>query len=93
MSNEKLTQVNDLSLSRRWRRKPLAPSETGDVRPRWTRLSLAENWRCSERKVDRMRKAGLLGEPIGRIGKTDIYSDDQKLAAERAGLEQQEPAA
>ena len=86
MSNERLTQVNDLSLGRRWRHKPLTVVETGDARPRWTRLSLAEAWRCSERKVDRIRKAGLLGDPIGRIGKTDIYSDDRKLAAEKAGL-------
>ena len=70
---------HNAKLTRGWRRKLAAP-------PRWTRMSLAELWGKSERQVDRMRKAGLLGEPIGRIGKTDIYSDEQRLAAERAGL-------
>ena len=48
--------------------------------------SLAEAWDCSERKVDRLRKSGVLGEPVGRIGRTDLYSNAQKQAAERAGL-------
>jgi hypothetical protein len=77
---------NNVKPKRRWRRKPLVVPKVDDGRPRWTRLSLAELWRCSERKVDLMRAAGLLGKPIGRIGRTDIYSDDQRLAAERAGL-------
>jgi hypothetical protein len=83
MSNE---PPNNLPLSRGWRRKPPTPQ-------RWTRLSLAEAWQCSERKVDRMRKKGLLGDPVGRIGKTDLYSDEQKLQAEKAGLKQQEEPA
>jgi hypothetical protein len=75
-----------VKLKRHWRRNPLTAPESSDTRPRWTRLSLAEAWRCSERKVDRIRRAGLLGDPVGRIGKTDLYSDEQKQAAERAGL-------
>jgi hypothetical protein len=71
-------------LKRGWRRTPLvAPEDDGQ---RWTRQSLAEAWQCSERKVDRIRKSGMLGEPIGKIGKTDLYSNAQKQAAERAGL-------
>jgi hypothetical protein len=69
----------------RWRRKPLTVSEANDGQ-RWTRLGLAEAWQCSERKVDRLRKSGALGEPVGRIGRTDLYSNRQKQAAERAGL-------
>src|SRR6516164_7659878 len=76
MSNE---PPNNLPLSRGWRRKPPTPQ-------RWTRLALAEAWQCSERKVDRLRKSGALGEPVGRIGRTDLYSNAQKQAAERAGL-------
>jgi hypothetical protein len=75
-----------VKLARGWRRQLAAE-------PRWTRQSLAELWGKSERQVDRMRRAGLLGEPVGRIGKTDIYSDEQRLAAERAGLRRRaEPA-
>ena len=77
---------NNVKSKRRWRRKPLIVPEADNGRPRWTRLSLAELWRCSDRKVDRIRRAGLLGEPVGRIGRTDLYSDEQRLAAERAGL-------
>jgi hypothetical protein len=33
-----------------------------------------------------MRKAGLLGQPIARIGRTDLYSDKQRRDAELAGL-------
>jgi hypothetical protein len=76
---------NNVKLKRRWRRKPLTVPEADDGL-RWTRLALAEAWKCSERKVDRLRKSGVLGEPVGRIGKTDLYSDAQKQAAERAGL-------
>jgi hypothetical protein len=73
---------------KRWQRRPLLLNDTepeGDG-PLWSRLALAERWRCSDRKVDRMRKAGLLGEPIARIGRTDLYSDKQRRDAERAGL-------
>ena len=76
---------NNVKLKRRWRRKPLMALETDDGL-RWTRQSLAEAWDCSERKVDRLRKSGVLGEPVGRIGRTDLYSNAQKQAAERAGL-------
>ena len=68
-------------------------SNTTPLGHRWTRQTLADAWRCSARTVDRIRKKGLLGDPIGRIGKTALYSDEQKLAAERAGLEKQEPEA
>jgi hypothetical protein len=75
---------------RKWRRKPLMVLESDDASAddglRWTRLALAEAWQCSERKVDRLRKSGVLGEPVGRIGRTDLYSNAQKEAAERAGL-------
>jgi hypothetical protein len=54
---------------------------------RWTRKGLAECWACSERKVDRLRDAGILGTPIGFVGKSPIWSDEQRLAAERAGLQ------
>jgi hypothetical protein len=79
-------------LKRRWRRKPLLLSDTEPEAdgPLWSRLALAERWRCSDRKVDRMRKAGLLGEPVARIGRTVLYSDQQVRAAERAGLTQTE---
>jgi hypothetical protein len=76
---------NSVKPRRRWRRKPLTVSDA-EGGQRWTRLALAEAWKCSERKVDRLRKSGVLGEPIGRIGKTDLYSNEQKQAAERAGL-------
>jgi hypothetical protein len=76
---------NDAKLNRRWRRTPLTlPEADGGLR--WTRLSLAEAWDCSERKVDRLRKSGVLGDPIGKIGRTELYSNAQKQAAERAGL-------
>ena len=64
----------------------LAPLRAAHDGLRWTRQSLAEAWDCSERKVDRLRKSGVLGEPVGRIGRTDLYSNAQKQAAERAGL-------
>jgi hypothetical protein len=47
--------------------------------------ALAVLWKCSERKIDRIRKAGLLGNPVGRIGRTDLYSDQQRRDAEGAG--------
>jgi hypothetical protein len=53
---------------------------------RWSRLALAELWDCSDRKIDRMREDGRLGEPIGYVGRSPIWSDEQRLAAERAGL-------
>lgn len=53
---------------------------------RWDRLSLAELWSCSDRKIDRMREDGRLGEPIAYIGRSPLWSDEQRLAAERAGL-------
>jgi hypothetical protein len=82
---------NNVKLNRRWRRKPLTiPAVDGGLR--WTRLSLAEAWDCSARKVDRIRKAGLLGDPIGKIGRTELYSDEQKQAAERSGLGHQAEA-
>ena len=80
-----MQHLNNVKLKRRWRRKPLTTLETDDGL-RWTRQSLAEAWDCSERKVDRLRKSGVLGEPVGRIGRTDLYSNAQKQAAERAGL-------
>jgi hypothetical protein len=80
-----MQRPNEVRLKRRLHRKPLAVPEA-DLGLRWTRLALAEAWQCSERKVDRLRKSGVLGEPVGRIGKTDLYSDAQKQAAERAGL-------
>jgi hypothetical protein len=76
---------NKVRLKRRWHRRPLTLPEADDGL-RWTRLALAEAWQCSERKVDRLRKSGALGEPVGRIGRTDLYSNAQKQAAERAGL-------
>jgi hypothetical protein len=76
---------NSVKLKRCWRGKPLTALEADDGL-RWTRLALAEAWQCSERKVDRLRKSGALGEPVGRIGRTDLYSNAQKQAAERAGL-------
>jgi hypothetical protein len=77
---------NNMKLKHGWRRKPLAVPEADDNGQRWTRQSLAVAWHKSERQVDRIRKAGLLGDPVGRVGKTDLYSNAQKLAAERAGL-------
>jgi hypothetical protein len=53
---------------------------------RWTRLGLAELWDRSDREIDRMRKDGRLGDPIGYVGRSPIWSDEQRLAAERAGL-------
>jgi hypothetical protein len=53
---------------------------------RWTRDALAQCWNCSDRKIDRMRLDGRLGEPIGYIGRSPIWSEEQRLAAERAGL-------
>jgi hypothetical protein len=53
---------------------------------RWTRHALAECWRCSDRKIDRMRADGRLGEPIAFIGRAPLWSDTQRLNAERAGL-------
>ena len=49
---------------------------------RWRRKDLAEHWRCSDRKIDRMRKDGRLGEPK-YIGRTPTWSDEQREAAER----------
>ena len=66
-----------------WRSQPLMMAQVG---MRWTRQSLAVAWQCSERKVDRIRKSGALGDPVGKVGKTELYSDEQKQAAERAGL-------
>ena len=60
---------------------------------RWTTQSLAEAWHCSARTVARIKRKGLLGDPIGKLGKTEIYSDDQKIAAEKAGLRHEATAA
>jgi len=53
---------------------------------RWDRLGLAELWACSDRKIDRMRRDGRLGEPVAYVGRSPLWSDEQRLAAERAGL-------
>jgi hypothetical protein len=52
---------------------------------RWRRKALADLWDVSDRTIDRMRLDGRLGEPVGYIGRrTPIWSDEQRLAAERA---------
>jgi hypothetical protein len=68
-------------------------SNTLPLGHRWTTQTLANAWSCSTRTVARIKKKGLLGAPIGKIGKTEIYSDEQKLEAERAGLKHQEEPA
>jgi hypothetical protein len=57
-----------------------------NVKPtrRWRRKQLAELWSISDRTVDRMRKDGRLGEPVGFIGRIPLFSDEQREAAERA---------
>jgi hypothetical protein len=77
--------MGDVKLERGGRRKPPAVL-------RWTRRGLSEAWDCSERKVDRLRDAGILGEPIGYVGRSPIWSDEQRLAAERAGLRRKRAA-
>jgi hypothetical protein len=62
-------------------------NNSNDSLKRWTRLGLAELWDCSDRKIDRMREDGRLGEPVGYAGRSPLWSDEQRLAAERAGLE------
>jgi len=52
---------------------------------RWRRKQLADLWECSDRKVDRMARDGRLGEPAFRLGRTPLWTDEQRLAAERAG--------
>jgi hypothetical protein len=63
------------------------PFKTAELERRWSRWALAEYWNCSDRKIDRMRADGRLGEPIGYVGRSPIWSDAQRLAAEAAGLE------
>jgi hypothetical protein len=53
---------------------------------RWSRFALAELWDCSDRKIDRLRETGLLSEPVAYIGRSPLWSDEQRLAAEREGL-------
>jgi hypothetical protein len=67
------------------RRRNLTNSNTSSLK-RWTRLGLAELWDRSDRDIDRMRKDGRLSEPIGYIGRSPIWSDEQRLAAEQVGL-------
>lgn len=52
---------------------------------RWRRKALAEYWNVSDRTIDRMRVDGRLGEPVGYVGRLPIWSDEQRLAAERGG--------
>jgi hypothetical protein len=56
-------------------------------RRRWRRKQLAEHWSVSDRTIDRMRKDGRLGPPVGFIGKMPLWSDEQREAAERATLQ------
>jgi hypothetical protein len=51
---------------------------------RWRRKQLAEFWSVSDRTIDRMRKDGRLGEPVGYLGKIPLFSDEQRQAAESA---------
>ena len=55
------------------------------ARRRWRRKALADLWAVSDRTVDRMRKDGRLGDPVGYIGRFPIWSDEQREAAERGG--------
>ena len=81
-----MESMTGVKLERGGRRKPPAVL-------RWTRRGLAEAWDCSERKVDRLRDAGILEAPIGYVGRSPIWSDEQRLAAEQAGLRRRaEPA-
>ena len=56
-------------------------------RRRWRRKALAGYWDVSERTIDRMRRDGRLGEPVGFIGRMPIWSDEQREAAERREIE------
>jgi len=56
-------------------------------RRRWRRKALADYWDVSERTIDRMRRDGRLGEPVGFIGRMPIWSDEQREAAEQREIE------
>jgi hypothetical protein len=51
---------------------------------RWRRKSLAEYWQVCERTVDRMVASGLLGPPKYVGKRTPTWTDEQRIAAERA---------
>jgi hypothetical protein len=53
-------------------------------RPCWRRGSLANHWGVSDRTVDRMVKDGRLGKPRFLGTRTPIWSDEQRIEAERS---------
>jgi hypothetical protein len=61
-----------------------------DTTRRWRRKALADFWGVSDRTIDRMRADGRLAEPVGHLGRIPLWSDQQRVAAERA--ERQERA-
>ena len=50
---------------------------------RWRRKALEIYWDVSERTVDRLHKAGKLGDPV-YIGRMPSWSDEQREAVERS---------
>jgi hypothetical protein len=72
---------------RRWQ-PPTARGNVGAER-RWRRKALADYWGVSDRTIDRMRADGRLGKPCGYVGagRLPIWSDAQRIAAERGELE------
>jgi hypothetical protein len=60
---------------------------------RWRRMQLAAHWGISDRTIDRMRRDGRLGPPVGFIGKIPLFSDEQRQAAERAAPQLADTAA
>ena len=64
------------------RPSPVAPLS---AERRWRKRALADYWGISERTLDRMRRDGRLGKPVGYVGagRLPIWSDEQRIAAER----------
>jgi hypothetical protein len=69
------------------RKRALPPQQqrAASIPRRWRRRALADFWGVSDRTIDRMRADGRLEQPIGWLGRTPLWSDEQREAAERGG--------